>query len=201
MTTALTFNYSFPVQDNRPDFQCRIMCNQCNARKPTGDQCGNRVCIGTPFCWIHLEKMYRVRIRDSDYGKGLFASDKKIGARDIVFRPGELIVPYFGDRVDTATIDARYGEDYTSPYAVELVPGTGLFEDAACKRGVGSLVNHGNTRRSRNAILSYNEVDDEVQVIATKNIRNNIEILVDYGDDYRFQGEGTDHQTKRRRVP
>ena len=95
-----------------------------------------------------------------------------------------------------------WGDETTAPYAVTIKGGGDEVEDAACRRGVGALINHGLTGASRNAEMVPQEhpVTHRKYVIfrATKNIRNRREILTDYGDDYRFD-EPTHYETRNAR--
>jgi hypothetical protein len=206
MSRPLTFRFNGP--DNAA-FSCPLECSQCTALKADGNRCTKRSCIGVPVCWMHLLKSNKLRIKDSPHhGKGLFAQCNTSGANDVVFRPGQEIVRYEGERVTQRVLDQRYG-DSTAPYGVACNPenvrrrrgrgrgGSRTFEDAACVRGVGSLANHGGARA--NAELAC--VNRRVVLRATADIRNGREVLVDYGDEYLFNEENTQHTTRRMKRP
>ena len=56
-----------------------------------------------------------------------------------MFRKGDTIIDYVGEIINEATVVARYGEDYTATYTIQV--GKDAFIDCACKRGVGSTAN------------------------------------------------------------
>ncbi len=152
--------------------------------------------IGTGYCFQHLRKYKHLRIGTSTLagaGKGLFAYDKAKGVNDIVFKEGEEIIPYDGELIDEEELDNRYTEHYTAPYGIEISKIKDLYEDGALHRGVGSLVNHANMSKAdvRFSITKK----DRVVLRATKAIRNNQELFVNYGREYRFS-EPTSNTTK-----
>jgi len=125
------------TDNDKKCFSCPLKGMRCNYVKANGQQCGNRCLVTVPFCWVHTEELFGVRVRpinryDGDQ-VGLFAK------RDI--ENGEAIIPYFGESVDVADFHARYC-DSTGPYAV-----SGHFEnatnviDAACERSAASAAN------------------------------------------------------------
>ena len=82
-------------------FNCKLTCDRCQHIKASGGRCRNRVCFGTPLCWIHTKIVYGVQVRDStlaDAGKGLFAT------RD--FEQGEWIIPpYVGELINETCLN------------------------------------------------------------------------------------------------
>ena len=84
----------------------------------------------------------------------------------------------------------RYGS-YTAPYGIQISKRQN--EDGALHRGIGSLVNHPPHNGRSNARFSVSK--QRIVLVATKNIRNNQEIFVNYGRDYRFNELAT-HKTK-----
>jgi hypothetical protein len=156
--------------------------------------------------------LHKLRVKDSTIpgaGKGLFAQTKNniipVGSiptrdREIIFRKGQKIIDYNGEKMGMPGITERYGE-YTAPYALKVRGAH--YEDAACKRGTGAMVNHSARSRS-NARFSFvaKDQDDELGrpksvVLADKVIRDGDEILINYGDDYQFN-ENIQHGTRRR---
>lgn len=181
-------------------YECTLQCQQCTAVKANGSRCGNRVCIGVPYCFAHLFYQKNLKIKPStipNAGKGLFAAQPR-GGNDIVFRKGDVIIGYHGERINKATLDHRYGQ-YTAPYGLQRQ--RDQFEDAACKRGVGSLANH---KQGSQANARYSVGRDGMNLVAIKNIRNGQEIFCSYiggarasrAGQYRFN-EGTTSTTRR----
>lgn len=152
-------------------------------------RCRKRCLMGLQMCWIHLQSVNNVRIRDAgNMGKGLFASDGTQG-NEILFRRGEYIITYEGgESMTEAEIDDRYGDNSTGPYAVrnEL----NEFEDCAIWRCAASFINSNvGTGQITNCRLEDDE-DHNVIVTATRSIRNGDQLFCSYGPGYRFHENG-----------
>lgn len=188
------FEFNDPV--HRKDFRCQLQCVQCAQHKPNGQRCRGRTCIGTPYCWIHLLHRHHLRIKASNIpgaGKGLFVMSKDHGQDDIVFRKDSVIIEYDGEKVTASELDRRYGEVRTAPYGLQEGD---YVEDGACRRGVGTVANHGHPRRLSNARFYRSRQAPRVfRLKATRHIRNGREVLVDYGDDYTFEKD-VSHSTR-----
>lgn len=169
-------------------WRCRLHCARCTHAKANGAACRNRVCMGTPVCWVHTRQLYGA-------GKGLFTTRATAA--------GQWICPYGGERISGACLDARYPGDVTAPYAV-TTPG-GLTYDAACRRGIGSMANSlMNARTGKCRALSLHNARTAVResmgrqlwLKSTKAVPAGAENF--YGDSYRL---ADDHATGRRRAP
>lgn len=177
-----------------PSFECALEPHQCMGTSKNGMQCRRRSVIGLPFCWTHLLSEKNLRIKASnipDAGSGLFALKRNATFGEILFRTGDTIIKYEGEVIDQPELERRYGV-YTAPYGVALH--RHMFEDGACVRGVGNLANHA-TGALANARLVLDPRRNRVSLKAMKNIRNDQEILVNYGREYGFT-EGTRYSTK-----
>ena len=175
-------------------FTCRLKAVRCKEISPiTHKQCRRRTVIGTGYCWQHLLMFYHLRIEPSTIKKG----DKSIGyglfaagpPGPVVFRKGEVVVYYGGDKCSEKTMNDRYGE-FTAPYGLEVgKKGSEVGYDGACDRGVGNLVNHKPDLKA-NTRFSVTTVDGEKIpcLRASKSIRANQELFVDYGREYRMNG-------------
>lgn len=186
-------------QNRRRLFACRLQCGRCEGTKKNGQRCTLTSCIGTPYCWIHLLSEKKLRIKESiiqEANKGLFAMDKQAGANDILFRVGDTIIEYGGEVVSRDEIDERY-EDFTSPYG--LAEGR-YGEDGACRRGVGTIANHGGSRRSNARYVLSRGANRKFKLVATKNIRNGSEVLTNYGDDYVLREQNVRHKTSYKKT-
>jgi hypothetical protein len=174
------------------DFSCHIRCDRCTHIKPNGERCKNRVCFGSPVCWIHTRQTYGVQIKKTAVmGKGLFATE------DIP--ANTWICPYNGETINKACLDNRYPGDMTAPYAYQK--NRDSFEDAACLRGTGSMSNGKFRANGQSRALSQhnskivnrrNGVGPWLK--STKAISNGSEIYTYYGPDYRIEDN---HDTKR----
>lgn len=178
-------------------FSCKLQCVRCCAKKTNGQRCTKTTCIGTPMCWIHLLSTKKLRIKSSPIpgaGKGLFAQSRRDNPNAVIFARGAPIVAYGGETLTQHELNARYGKNDTAPYAYQL-DGTRnvAYENAACQRGVASLANHASGSRANAELHTRGR---KAFIRAKKNIMNGDEILLDYGDQYRFSDH--EHLTKRR---
>ena len=173
-------------------FRCHLHCQRCQKLKPNGQRCKNRVCMGVPFCWVHNKQYYGLQIRDSQFGKGLFATRNMPN--------GHWICPYVGEVITEACLNLRYPGHRTAPYAVN---DTCQDIDSACRRGIAAMANglfRGTRSRARavhHAILEYRHAPfNTVWIRAIRDINIGEEIFVHYGSQYRL---GDYHITRRGR--
>ena len=174
-------------------FRGHLDCERCQGRTKQGNRCKRRTCIGTGLCYTHLQNEKHLRIKNStipNAGKGLFAMDKTKAPDEIIFRSGTKIIAFDGELVDSDTLEDRYG-DTTAPYGAHI--NRDRFEDGALHRGVGTLVNQSPRANMTNARFGVSR--NRIVLFTTKNIRNGQEILVRYGNEYRFD-ENTQYTTK-----
>ena len=191
-----------------PQFKCDLKKMQCTAlnKNGKGPRCKRDVVIGLDKCWIHLMKDHKLKIKETSLRgfkfKGLFAWDKTKGDHAIIFKKGDLIVPYNGEVLTANEMEGRYGEgdENTAPYVIENER-TERYEDAACKRTAASISNQASGKFRNNAQLDFHpeDTDDEnIYLIATKDIKNKKEIFCDYGQKYRLDDAIT-HRTRYKR--
>jgi hypothetical protein len=182
--------FHFKVPDDGIDFNRQLETQQCTFIKTDGHRCKLNVVFGQPLCFIHRKKEYHVALKPStipNAGKGLFA-DNGTNDNSVVFRAGRKICPYYGETLTPNQIDNRYGVNKTVPYAVEIKnDGTSL--DGAIKRGIGSMINHKPISQA-NTRFSINRPQTEINIVATKNIKNKRELYVPYGSEYKFNEVG-----------
>lgn len=196
-TDAVSMPYRFTYQKPRePEFACNLARKQCKGQG-TKQRCQRRVYIGFEFCWQHLRINHHLTIKSlliEGAGLGLFSDNPGVDANGVVFRTNAVIFPSFGGIHTTEEeIDRRYGDE-SSDVAIYAVRLDGKrFVDAACLRGVLAHVNH-SPDHLPNARLVFN--NGEMLLQATKSIRNNREILIDYGEDSMFPPSGVKYATK-----
>lgn len=184
---------TFEFEDGTHKFSCPVQCQRCEERNANGRRCKNTVCIGVPYCWLHLQNKHHLKIKDSTIpgaGKGVFAWDPKKPAGAYVFPHGKDVIKYGGEPITNAEKNRRY-RDKTGPYAIGNYINT-KFEDAACKRGVGAMFNH---KRGGRADLKIK--DGVFKVTARQAIKNKEEIFVNYGNRY-LMNDGGVYSTKRK---
>ena len=178
------FHFHIDTEHMTHHFDAQMSTERCTYMKKNGEQCKNNVIIGQPYCWIHERIGNNLKIARSlieDAGLGLFAWNGT-GNRDVVFKKGEIICPYYGEIIDEEELIRRYA----APYGIEIKAHE-IYEDAALQRGIGSLVNH--WPRKKNVRFSVSR-QKRVNVVALKKIRNGEELYASYGKEYKMNQTG-----------
>ena len=145
------------------------------------------------LCYVHRKSVLHLKINKStipNAGDGLFAHNPK---SEIVFKKGNKICDYNGEIINRDTLIERYGMN-NDDYVIEL--NHSLYEDGAKVRGIGTIPNH-KTNRYTNARLSIKR-SNEGQVVATKDIKHDDEIFVNYGRSYKIGGNEISITNKRK---
>jgi hypothetical protein len=179
-----------PRYEQPNHINCSLKCIQCEGGRKDKKQCTRKVCIGLPVCWQHARSEYHVRVKNGVHGKGLFAEK--------AFEEGDFIVPYFGEVINAAEFERRFGYDDKAIYTTYLKkdeknPENDRFESGECQRGLGSIINHSD---SPNAGIGTKGKTRRAYIFALKDIEAGKEILLNYGDEYTFNSH--DYQTIRR---
>lgn len=185
--------FHFETPDNET-LHLKLNVERCHYIKGDGQQCKNRVCIGTPFCHIHRKYEYKLKIMQStipNAGIGLFVQNDEEPENAIIVKKNAKICPYAGEIINREELLRRYG-DYTAPYGIQI--SNDIYEDGAVFRGIGSLINH--SRRNANCRFSVGR-NKKINIVAIKNIRNGKELFVDYGNDYVMHEYGVVYKTNR----
>ena len=186
--------FTFSVND-QVRYRTRVHSVRCTEHTKTGAQCKRRCVIGSPYCSTHLSYIHHLKIMQSNIpngGKGLFAIDPRTVDRDVIFEKGDRITEYHGELINLQTLNERYGEDLTAPYAVGISADS--YEDGARVRGIGSLAN--TSPGHNNATLSIYR--GRASLKATKNIRNGDEVYLSYGRRYRLNEPDVQYATTAR---
>jgi hypothetical protein len=186
-------------------FSCNLQCNTCTAQTKGNVQCKKRSCIGAPLCWIHLLKDKHLRIKASGLriagvnpGKGLWVIDKGSAPNATIYRTGDEIIAYFGQIIDEDILNERYDQN-TAPYALRHFLNGNIYEDGACKRGTGTMINQARTRAGANVRFKIKRprgAENYAMITATKNIKNNKELFLWYGNEFQFNEPGVVYKTK-----
>ena len=183
------FHYHVPQQEHY--FDAPIETCQCAQIKDDGLRCKRRVCIGMPYCYMHLKFKHFLCIKQSSIpnsGMGVFACNQKLPEGAIIFKKNERICYYDGEIISKEVLEDRYTKDYTAPYALEI--NKNRFEDGATHVGVGALINHKPMSKSNCRLSITGGKNRKGQIIATKNIKNNTELFLNYGKQYDLNQEG-----------
>jgi len=181
--------------DPTPSFECILVSKQCKEKTINQTRCKKKSVIGVPYCYIHLLNKKHLRVKKStipNSGNGLFAINKNIPNDTIVFKKGDYIIDYFGEKVTNDILNNRYGEK-TAPYGIVVNKTRDIYEDGACQRGIGSLINHKSSTFA-NAKFYVNRSNNTIKIKAIKNIKNGHEIFINYGRRYKFN-ENTKNTT------
>ena len=181
------FTYYNP--DNTIRFQHSLATEQCIGINKNHNRCRRLVTIGINKCFQHISNLKIKPSMIDNAGKGLFAYNKTQPPNAILFKQNEKIVDYLGERIDNNELYSRYGDDGTAPYAFKIH--NNLYIDPATRRGIGSLANkpdaHNPNPLLRQPNAKFSIYHHNASLKATKNIRNNQEILTSYGRNYRLQ--------------
>lgn len=170
-------------KDSMPTFEftCSTHTFQCELVGTTCNKCNRVVHIGCPMCPTHLRTCLHVKVAPSSIpqaGVGVFAWHPRKDAA--VFQEGHFIIPYAGELIRKKELNRRYGK-HTAPYGIQIRPN--LFEDGACVRGVGSLVNHSVDKEN----VHYLRYRGRIYIVAKRDIHHGEELFANYGDTYSFQ--------------
>ena len=100
--------YKFAMKDlneNETIFDCFVTAYVCKAVNKNGTRCKRTTTtIGSPYCYTHLLNQKHIKIQPSTIpsaGKGVFAVDPKRLPGTIIFRNGDVIVPYASEWITT----------------------------------------------------------------------------------------------------
>ena len=155
-----------------------------------------------------MQEAVKLEIKDSEYGKGVFAKANPIPVdggrrrtrnnnhRQPVFRSGEEIIEYGGERIAKAELLARYGKN-TAPYAIEMGNRNQTYQDGACVRTIGTVINH--NARNPNVEFSQTHNGSRITITALRDIYNGDQLYANYGDDYEFEDNVVSKTTIARR--
>lgn len=203
--TTVASKARFSSSCNDIHLNCRLQCMRCKAETVTGERCSRTTCLSLPFCWQHLKYFTHLKILPTTLfknntpvaGLGLFADDASANPNP-VFKPGDIITSYIGQRRSQEETDKDYG-DCVAPYALKT--SSNVVIDAACLRSVAAFANdirNDNTCSGKcliNAQL-YSNGNFYPVMKATKDIYHGDEIFVNYGEGY-WNGVEITHKTRR----
>lgn len=195
------------TQEHKKEFSCKVHQNKC-----AKTDCYTWVDIGYPYCKEHLASEMKLEIKTStnpDWGLGVFAYDPtkqiNLSRLDImtsnakkqaaVFQEFDVICDYDGEHLSQKQFEERYRTpiDLLGVYIVQNPKWRKQkkqYIDAACLRGVGSIINH---QESANCIFVPTRT--KVQVQASRKIFHGQELYVNYGESY-FWTRGDKYETK-----
>jgi hypothetical protein len=167
------FRYYINSKKPSPFFESPLYKSRCTYTTKKG-RCKRECVIGYEECRQHLVIDKHLKIKKSNItkaGLGVFSSNKTTD-NNVVFEQGEYICDFHGEHIDAHELYERYLQ-HLAPYAMELKDHSYL--DGATKRGIGSLINVSMNKNLSN--VNFHISDDKIEVYATKNIRNNEELL------------------------
>jgi SET domain len=203
MPECIKMAYEFFFKSTRyasPNFSRQLESMQCEGRAADGNRCKQLVTIGLPYCQSHQLSEAHVKIMNSPgKGQGLYAFSSCANATKdtIVFQKGDRVMEtYMGEVIAHDELMRRYGDGdtYNAPYTIAFHKHPATYIDAACKRGLASIVNHARGLKGcmiegyqyANCIYRINgdhDTPDCVYIGAARDIYHGEELLVDYGGD------------------
>jgi hypothetical protein len=181
-------------EEIEPEFRCFLKSKQCTAfTKRQGLRCQNMSVIGLPYCYAHAKTELNIVIKPSTRvnrdGKGVFAYHPKV-PRGLVFRENDVIFEFVGQKRTKTQMVSRYGDldIVTPPYAIRI--SETLYIDAACERGVASMINHGAGDAANVNMKARRRRGQEpvIVVFAKRNIYDGTELLADWAYLQAFDG-------------
>lgn len=194
------FVFKKPV-DEGGNFVGSLEQFQCGHVNPVNNrECKRKGYMGFDRCWQHMRSDYHVRIKKStipNAGKGLFADCPEgetcfqAGApsrtRGQPPTVGERILWYDGERINKQELDARYGENGTAPYGIQIA-NSNVYEDGALKRSIAAFANSPPPGVQPNAKLYYARRGNNLAASlgSIKRIKNGDEIFANYGTQYQM---------------
>lgn len=113
----------------------------------------------------------------------MFVHDEAKGPNDIIFRPNQIICRYNGQHITNAELNNRYHQ-LTGLYAAKL--SNNEIIDSALERGVGTFANTRPNHNNASLAISHQNHTILYSIKASRNIRNNQEIYLSYGPNYRM---------------
>jgi hypothetical protein len=106
------YYFEFKV-NNKKKFSCRVETVQCTASRSDGHACKRKVCIGSPYCYVHLLHQKHLRVKKSTLqngGNGLFAMNPKEASDAVIFKKGDTTIEYGGELLNDKEVVERFGE-------------------------------------------------------------------------------------------
>lgn len=186
------------LEDPENNFSCLLHCSQCLHMNNKNIRCKNTTCRGVPLCWIHLLKEKKLRIKKSSIknaGLGLWVVDTSKKNTQNVFKKDEVIIAYIGENLTPEILSKRYNEKTAIYGLCEL----NVCVDSACVRGAASYINHSSSSKKINVYFDFDDSTGQFIIVAKKNIKNNTELFISYGKQYRIN-ENTVYSTKPTRL-
>ena len=115
--------YEFFYKQGDKEYVVPMLTMRCQAiNADDHQQCERKTAIGLPFCWTHLETNMHLKITEMGprttephYYEGRFRNHKGVIAynraqKGIIFRAGDKICEYRGERITPEEKIHRYGE-------------------------------------------------------------------------------------------
>ena len=187
--SSYTFHYHSPDRQ----WSCALFSLPCMV-------CGKQCSRTLPYCRRHLASEYKVKLAPTSLRRpdgrryqflGIFAVGQP-GER--VFVEGETMMPYLGEIGHNYDwLLERYG-DSTVPYGFKH-NGRQYYTDSALLRGAAASINMATPEQSNN--VAFENTMPLARIYALRDIYDGEELLLDYGDSYRFGESGVVFKTSR----
>lgn len=133
-------------------------------------------------CLVHTYKELKVKVSPSNIigaGYGLIAYNGSHKSSEVIFKKNQKIMEYTGTMKEEG--DKIFGEGYL----LALKRGSLIDASNRYSSSVARYINTaGNSGFKNNARFSINRKNNQVNVVATMDIKNNEEIFVSYGTSF-----------------
>ena len=186
--------YTFTFKSSTKKWSAPLFSMSC-----LGQECSRRCSRTIPYCAEHLETEYQVELkqtslRDPTRKRYTFLGIFAVGPPDqLVFRKGEPIMPYLGEVSRNPNwLLERYGSQ-TVPYGFAH-SGRPYFTDSALLRGAAASINSATPERKNN--VEFRNTMPLAMIYALSDIYEGDELLISYGEAYRFNEPGVTFSTK-----
>lgn len=174
------------TDNDKKCFSCPLKGMRCNYVKKNGQQCGNRCLVTVPFCWVHTEELFGVRVRPINRYEG---DQVGLFAKEDIEKGGHAIIPYFGESIDADDLHERYCNS-TGPYAFSNnINNAKNVIDAACERSAASAANAPDAKqnlRTNADLMSVNVKEEDKQEEVYNYMKRNSASFLDAANRNRY---------------
>jgi hypothetical protein len=162
-------------------------CARCAGKTKSGKRCSRNTCMIAKYCWQHVQSVEHFRVGPSTIvgaGRGLFSTRTIRRKRGGNKKQDLLLLPYEGEKLTRAQVNARYGEnnaEYVFCYTNEGDCVDGRSTQSCLARMVNACDKPGSKRACNTRLGKKN---GQIGVLATRDILANEELFLKYGKDY-----------------
>ena len=155
-------------------------CTTCKANKVNGQRCSRTTCKYSTYCYQHTKMKKQLQVKKSNIkgsGQGLYTTKP--------IKKGDKIAGYggvFKTKAQYETSDSGYGIYFNK---------NSILDGYSTLHGLGRYANDCRSQNKKagecngnNARFSTNTTKKTASLVATKGIKRNEEVFVNYGNGY-----------------